>query len=84
MGAGIEYSNKQFMEIMKKEIGFEGDIVWDTSKPNGQPRRLLDISKAQIAFGYQPETDFINGLRKTIEWYLENREVIIHQAPKFV
>jgi GDP-L-fucose synthase len=84
IGAGIEYSIKQLMEILKKEIGFEGDIVWDTSKPNGQPRRLLDISKAQIAFGYQPETDFIIGLRKTIEWYLENRELIIHQSPKFV
>jgi nucleoside-diphosphate-sugar epimerase len=53
--------------------GFEGEIVWDTSKPNGQPRRALDVSRAKKLFGFEAHTDFDEGLRETIDWFMENR-----------
>jgi GDP-L-fucose synthase len=49
--------------------GFQGKIVWDTSKPNGQPRRLLDVSKAEKEFGFRAKVSLEEGLRRTIEWY---------------
>ena len=53
--------------------GFRGSIVWDGSKPNGQPRRRLDVSRAQERFGFRAETDFDDGLRRTVEWYRTTR-----------
>ncbi len=50
-------------------IGFEGDIVWDTSKPDGQPRRCLETSRAVEFFGFRAEMDFDEGLQRTIDWY---------------
>ena len=49
--------------------GFEGEIAWDTSKPNGQPRRLLDVSRAERLFGFRARTDFREGLERTVAWY---------------
>ena len=69
IGAGREISIKELAELVKKYVGFEGEIIWDTSKPNGQPRRCLDVSKAEKEFGFKAKTDFEEGLRKTIEWY---------------
>ncbi|MCK4421370.1 GDP-L-fucose synthase, partial [candidate division WOR-3 bacterium] len=53
--------------------GFEGEIRWDTSKPDGQPRRMLDTSRARKKFGFEAKTDFREGLKKTIEWYIHSR-----------
>jgi GDP-L-fucose synthase len=53
--------------------GFEGKLVWDTTKPNGQPRRGLDVSRAEALFGFHAGTPFEDGLRRTIEWYRRNR-----------
>lgn len=83
IGAGEEYTIKQLMEILKDETGFKGQITWDTSRPNGQPRRLLDISRAKSAFGFHPQMSFREGLKLTYNWYIENYQHIISQAPKF-
>ncbi len=55
--------------MIARLTGFKGKIVWDTSKPDGQPRRMLDTSKAEKEFGFKAKTGFEEGLRKTIEWY---------------
>ncbi|MCB0820067.1 MAG: GDP-L-fucose synthase [Bacteroidetes bacterium] len=83
IGAGEEYTIKQLMEILKEETGFMGEIKWDTSRPNGQPRRLLDISRARNAFGFNPATGFREGLKNTYNWYLSNYDLIHAQKPKF-
>ena len=59
---------------------FEGEIVWDTSKPDGQPRRMLDTSRAKQEFGFQAETDFREGLRRTVDWYLNHRQNLKFEA----
>ena len=69
LGSGIEFSIKDLAEMVAGLVGFEGKIVWDTSKPNGQPRRALDVSRADRFFGFKAQTDFETGLRRTIEWY---------------
>ncbi len=74
IGSGFEISIKDLAEKIVQMSGFEGDLVWDTSKPNGQPRRALDISRAKEKFGFEAETDFDKGLQKTIDWYRENRK----------
>jgi GDP-L-fucose synthase len=69
IGAGFEISIKDLAEMIKKVSGFKGDIVWDSTKPDGQPRRMLDTSQAQNRFGFKAKTTFDKGLAKTIEWY---------------
>jgi GDP-L-fucose synthase len=54
-------------------VGFDGEIRWDTSKPNGQPRRQLDVSRAERAFGFRAHTRFEDGLRETVAWYQAQR-----------
>ena len=76
LGAGFEISIKDLVELIAKLTGFEGKIVWDSSKPDGQPRRCLDTSRAKEYFGFQAHTNFEEGLKKTIEWYRENREAL--------
>ncbi len=61
------------MDLIVKLIGFQGEIVWDDTKPDGQPRRMLDVSKAEKEFGFKAKTGFEEGLKKTIEWYLSTR-----------
>jgi GDP-L-fucose synthase len=78
LGSSFEISIKDLVEIIAKETGFTGKITWDTSKPNGQPRRKLDTSRAEKEFGFKSHTTFQQGLRNTIEWYKEHRE----QDPK--
>jgi GDP-L-fucose synthase len=75
IGSGIEISVKDLVGLIVELTGFEGQVVWDTSKPDGQPRRRLDISRAEREFGFKAKTKFREGLRKTIDWYLsrENR-----------
>ncbi|MGH7410834.1 MAG: GDP-L-fucose synthase family protein [Candidatus Methylomirabilis sp.] len=69
IGAGFEISIKNLVGLIAELTGFQGRIVWDTSKPNGQPRRCLDTQRAWKLFGFRAKTDFREGLRRTIEWY---------------
>lgn len=69
LGSGFEISIKDLLETIARLTGFEGRIVWDTSKPNGQPRRVLNTERAWHEFGFRATTDFETGLRQTIEWY---------------
>ena len=69
IGAGFEISIKGLVEKIKNIIGFNGKIVWDTTKPDGQPRRCLDVTKAEKEFEFKAKTKFEEGLKKTIEWY---------------
>lgn len=69
LGSGFEIRIKDLAELIAKLTGFEGELVWDTTKPNGQPRRALDVSKAEELFGFQARMVLEEGLRLTIEWY---------------
>jgi len=70
IGAGFEISIKDLVKLIAKLLKFNGEIRWDTTKPDGQPRRMLDTSRAEKEFGFKAKTDFEVGLRKTIDWYL--------------
>ena len=72
IGAGFEISIKELAGKIRDITGFKGNIVWDTSKPDGQPRRCLDTTRAYKEFGFKAKTDFDQGLKKTIEWYIQN------------
>jgi len=74
LGTGFEISIKDLVEMIARLAGFTGKLVWDTSKPNGQPRRGLDVSRAVKLFGFRASTPFEEGLRQTIEWYRQNRK----------
>jgi GDP-L-fucose synthase len=69
LGSGSEISIKELVETIARLTGFTGKILWDTTKPNGQPRRKLDTSRAIRAFGFQASTDFNTGLSRTVAWY---------------
>ncbi len=73
LGSGMEISIKDLVELIARLTGFQGKLVWDTSKPNGQPRRLLDTEKAEEYFGFRAQTTFEEGLQQTIEWYRESQ-----------
>ena len=77
IGSDMEVSIKDLVELICKLMDFKGEIRWDTTKPDGQPRRRLDTSKAKKEFGFEAKTDFEEGLRKTIKWYEENQSKII-------
>lgn len=76
LGSSFEISIKDLTELIARLTGFEGRVRWDTSKPNGQPRRKLDTTRAKEYFGFSAKTNFEDGLRKTIDWYLANRSRI--------
>lgn len=69
LGSGREISIKDLAALIANLTGFKGEIRWDTTKPDGQPRRCLDVQKAQREFGFRAKTPLEEGLRKTIEWY---------------
>ena len=69
IGSGYEISIRDLAELIARLTGFEGKLVWDTTKPNGQPRRGLDVSRAKESFGFEAKMSFEEGLRKTIDWY---------------
>jgi GDP-L-fucose synthase len=73
LGAGFEITIADLVEKIRTMTDFEGEVVWDTTKPDGQPRRCLDVSRAKDRFGFQARTDFEEGLRRTIEWYRRER-----------
>ena len=74
LGSAFEISIKDLVEIIAEEVGFEGELRWDTDKPNGQPRRKLDVSRAEEEFGFISQTNFRKGLHATINWYKGERE----------
>ena len=74
LGSGMEISIKDLVELIARLTGFEGRLVWDTTKPNGQPRRRLDVSRAEKEFGFKAKVDFEEGLRRTIDWYRQNHK----------
>ena len=76
LGAGFEISMRDLADEIGKLSGYSGTIVWDPSRPNGQPRRKLDVSRATERFGFTAQTTFTQGLSKTIAWYREHREEI--------
>lgn len=73
LGSGNEISIKALTELIAELVGFKGEIAWDTSKPDGQPRRGLDTSRAEAEFGFRAKTSFREGLQRTIDWYLAER-----------
>jgi len=73
IGSGFEISIRELAELICELVGFEGEIEWDTSKPDGQPRRRLDTSRAREYFGFQAKTPLRDGLERTIRWYAEQQ-----------
>ena len=73
IGAGFEIKIKDLVPLIARLTGFHGNIVWDTTKPDGQPRRMLDTTRAQERFGFQAKVGFEEGLRETIAWYEQRR-----------
>jgi GDP-L-fucose synthase len=73
IGAGFEINIKDLVQLISKIVGFEGEIKWDESKPDGQPRRCLVVSKAEEEFGFKAKVKFEEGLKKTIDWYIKQR-----------
>lgn len=76
IGAGFEISIRELTELIAKISGFSGKIAWDATKPDGQPRRMLDTTRAAAEFGFQAKTDLTTGLHKTIDWYRDNRHLL--------
>ena len=70
IGTGTEVKIKDLVVEIAQQMGFEGDIFYDSSKPDGQPRRCLDVERAKARLGFEAKTDFQNGLKNTIEWFL--------------
>jgi GDP-L-fucose synthase len=73
LGAGFEIKIKDLVGLISRLMDFRGEIVWDRTKPDGQPRRMLDVSRAKKLFGFKAKTKFETGLKSTIDWYMENR-----------
>ena len=70
LGSGSEISTRELAELIKAIVGYQGALAWDSSRPDGQPRRALDTSRATAAFGFTARTPFKVGLERTVEWYL--------------
>jgi GDP-L-fucose synthase len=69
LGSGMEISIRDLAELIARHVGYDGPIEWDTSQPNGQPRRMLDVSEARERFGFEARVDFDEGIRRTVEWW---------------
>jgi GDP-L-fucose synthase len=74
LGAGFEISMRDLADKIRRLTGFAGEVVWDSGRPNGQPRRSLDTSRAEACFGFKAQVAFDDGLRRTIDWYRKHRE----------
>jgi GDP-L-fucose synthase len=74
LGSGREIAVKDLAELIASLVGFDGELRWDPDKPDGQPRRQLDVTRARESFGFEASTSLEGGLRTTIDWYVENRE----------
>lgn len=73
IGTGSEIRVRDLVTLIARLVGFRGNISWDSSKPNGQPRRCLDVTRAEYDFGFRARTQFEEGLKRTVEWYREER-----------
>ncbi|MFI5045030.1 MAG: GDP-L-fucose synthase family protein [Acidimicrobiales bacterium] len=80
LGTDEEMPIKELVEVIRELVGFEGAIEWDSSKPDGQPRRRVDPARAKERFGFEAGVGFRDGLRRTIDWYLANRELAESRA----
>lgn len=76
IGSGKEISMKELANVIQAIVGHKGQIIWDANKPNGQPRRCLDVSRAKELLAWRATTEFKDGLAKTYKWFLDNREKI--------
>ncbi len=76
LGSGFEISIKDLTHLIAELVGYQGEVVWDTSQPDGQPRRALDTSRAEQAFGFKATTNFRTGLTELIAWYQQHHEQI--------
>jgi len=74
LGSGFEISIKDLVELIASLTGYKGSLIWDATKPNGQPRRALDVKRAHDYFGFQAKMNFNEGLKNTIEWYRANQK----------
>ena len=81
LGAGFEISIRDLATLIARLTGFEGELIWDPTQPDGQPRRCLDVTRASREFGFQARIKFEEGLRETIEWYREERRQTSAAAP---
>jgi GDP-L-fucose synthase len=81
LGSGAEITIAELTELICELVGFNGEIIWDTSKPDGQPRRWLDISRAEREFGFRARTNLRDGLERTIEWYRATSAAATVSAP---
>jgi nucleoside-diphosphate-sugar epimerase len=77
LGAGFEITIRDLVDLIVELTGYEGEVLWDASLPDGQPRRMLDVSRARERFGFEASTDFREGLRRTIAWYEANRPALV-------
>jgi GDP-L-fucose synthase len=75
LGAGFEISIRDLTKLICKLSGFTGEIIWDKTRPDGQPRRKLDTIRAKKEFGFEAKTDFVTGLKKTINWYVHQNKI---------
>jgi len=75
IGAGREVTIRELVEMIAAIVGFEGEIVWDASKPDGQPRRMLDTTRARETFGFDAQVELEDGLRRTVEWWETNQRL---------
>jgi GDP-L-fucose synthase len=73
LGSGEEISIRELADKIARVVGFDGALVWDDSKPDGQPRRRLDVSRAEREFGFRAEVFLDEGLERTVAWYLQRR-----------
>ena len=73
LGNGREVTIRNLMELVAKAAGFQGKIVWDSTQPDGQPRRCLDVSRAIAEIDFRAQMPLEEGLRKTVEWFEQNR-----------
>lgn len=76
LGTNSEISIKNLAELICEVMEFEGELVWQTDKPNGQPRRCLDTQRAKQAFGFEAQTDFRKGLKQTVDWYRQHAQTL--------
>lgn len=81
LGSGREISIRDLTEMIAAEVGYRGRFIWDTNKPNGQPRRCLDVSRAKELFDFEAKRDLREGIAQTVEWYLANRDVAQFNEP---
>jgi GDP-L-fucose synthase len=79
LGSGMEIKIRELVSLIQELVGYEGELKWDTTKPDGQPRRCLDTSRALREFDWQAKTPFREGLKRTVDWFMENYDNIVAQ-----